>query len=193
MSLAQSGMYPDGAQYRKINDLGDNMRQLNWLAAALATVLLASGCAAKAPAVDTAAEAQAVRDRSAEWLGLAQAKDAAGIASGIYTSDAVTMFDGQIRHGAAEIQAGMEAEAAAMPNSTISWTTSDVRVSASGDMAYETGSWTFDPDGDGEALSMSGEFITVWTKVDGSWRAAADAGTSPQAEEPAAPQAETAA
>jgi uncharacterized protein (TIGR02246 family) len=169
------------------------MRQLNWLAAALAAAVMAAGCAAKAPAVDTAAEAQAVRDRSAEWLKLAQAKDAAGIASGIYTTDAVTMFDGQIRKGAAEIQAGMEAETAAMPNATISWTTSDVRVSASGDMAYETGSWTFDPDGDGEALSMSGEFITVWTKVDGTWRAAADAGTSPQAEEPAAPQAETAA
>ncbi|HEY7740860.1 MAG TPA: nuclear transport factor 2 family protein [Steroidobacteraceae bacterium] len=169
------------------------MRQMNLLSAVLATALLASGCAAKAPAVDTAAEAQAVRDRSAEWLKLAQAKDAAGIASGIYTADAVTLFDGSIRHGAAEIQAGMEAETAAMPNATISWSTSDVRVSSSGDMAYETGSWTFDPDGDGEQPADSGEFVTVWVKVDGAWRAAADAGTSPKAEEPAAPEAETAA
>lgn len=163
------------------------MRQLNWLAAALASALVAAGCAAKAPAVDVAAEAQAVRDRSAEWLKLAQAKDAAGIASGIYTADAVTMFDGSIRHGAAEIQAGMEAETTAMPNATISWNTSDVRVSSSGDMAYETGSWTFDPDGDGEQPADSGEFVTVWVKVDGVWRAAADAGTSPQADEAAAP------
>ncbi|HXV40875.1 MAG TPA: nuclear transport factor 2 family protein, partial [Steroidobacteraceae bacterium] len=137
--------------------------------------------------------AQAVRDRSAEWLVLAQAKDAAGIATGIYVQDAVTLFDGTIRHGAAEIQAGMEAETAAMPNSTIDWTTRDVRVASSGDMAYETGSWTFDPDGDGEQPSTSGEFVTVWVKVDGAWRAAADAGTSPKAEEPAAPEAETAA
>lgn len=169
------------------------MRQVTWLSAALATALVASGCAAKAPAVDTAAEAQAVRDRSAEWLVLAQAKDAASIASEIYVQDAVTLFDGTIRHGAAEIQAGMEAETAAMPNATISWTTRDVRVAASGDMAYETGSWTFDPDGDGEQPSASGEFVTVWVKVDGAWRAAADAGTSPKAEEPAAPEAETAA
>lgn len=169
------------------------MRQVKWLLAALATALVASGCAAKAPAVDTAAEAQAVRDRSAEWLRFAQAKDAAGIASGMYTADAVTMFDGQIRKGAAEIQAGMEAEMAAMPNSTINWTTSDVRVASSGDMAYETGSWTFDPDGDGEQPADSGEFVTVWVKVDGVWRAAADAGTSPKAEEPAAPEVETAA
>lgn len=169
------------------------MRQLNWLAAALAATVLASGCGAKAPAVDVAAEAQAVRDRSAEWLTLAQAKDAAGIASGVYTQDAVTMFDGSIRHGAAEIQAGMEKENTGMPDSTIAWTTSDVRVSSSGDMAYETGSWTFDPDGDGEQPAMSGEFVTVWVKADGVWRAAADAGTSPKAEEAPAPEAETAA
>lgn len=169
------------------------MRQVTWFAAALATALVASGCAAKAPPVDVAAEAQAVRDRSAEWLKLAQAKDAAGIAGGIYTADAITLFDGSIRHGAAEIQAGMEAETAAMPNATISWTTSDVRVSSSGDMAYETGSWTFDPDGDGEQPSTTGEFVTVWVKADGAWRAAADAGTSPKAEETPAPEAETAA
>lgn len=161
------------------------MRQVTWFAAVLATALVAAGCAANAPAVDTAAEAQAVRDRSAEWLKLAQARDAAGIASGIYTADAITLFDGEIRHGAAEIQAGMEAEIAAMPNSTINWTTTDVRVAASGDIAYETGAWTFDPDGDGEQPAMSGEFVTVWVKSDGTWRAAADAGTSPKADEAA--------
>jgi uncharacterized protein (TIGR02246 family) len=161
------------------------MRQVTWFAAVLATALVAAGCAAKAPAVDAAAEAQAVRDRSAEWLKLAQARDAAGIASGIYTADAITLFDGEIRHGAAEIQAGMEAEIAAMPNSTINWTTTDVRVAASGDIAYETGAWTFDPDGDGEQPAMSGEFVTVWVKSDGTWRAAADAGTSPKADEAA--------
>lgn len=169
------------------------MRQVTWLTVALAAALLASGCAAKAPAVDTAAEAQAVRDRSAEWLKLAQAKNAAGIAGGIYAQDAITLFDGTIRHGAAEIQAGMENETAAMPNSTITWTTGDVRVSSSGDMAYETGTWTFDPDGDGEQPPASGEFVTVWVKADGVWRAAADAGTSPKAEETPAPEAETAA
>jgi uncharacterized protein (TIGR02246 family) len=169
------------------------MRKVHWVAAAAAAAFLASACGAKPPAVDTAAEAQAVRDRSAEWLKLAQAKDAAAIADGVYTSDAVTLFDGTIRHGAAEIKSGMEAETAAMPNATISWTTTDVRVSASGDMAYETGTWTFDPDGDGETAADSGEFVTVWVKVDGTWRAAADAGTSPKAEEAAAPEADTAA
>lgn len=169
------------------------MRQLSWIGGALAVALFASGCAPRAPAVDLAAEEQAVRDRSAEWMKLAQAKDAAGIANGVYTADAITLFDGQIRHGTAEIQASMEAEMAATPNSTLTWTTGNVRVSASGDMAYETGSWTFDPDGDGEQPAMSGEFVTVWVKSDGTWRAAADAGTSPKADEPAEPAAGTTA
>lgn len=169
------------------------MRLVNWLAAALAAALMASACAGRAPAVDVAAEAQAVRDRSAAWLQLAQAKDIAGIVDGIYTPDAVTLFDGQIRKGAAEIRAGMEKEFAEYPASTLSWTTSGVQVASGGDMAWETGAWTFDPDGDGETPAMHGEYVTVWTKVDGAWRAAADAGTSLKAEEPAEPAANTTA
>jgi uncharacterized protein (TIGR02246 family) len=151
---------------------------------------LAAGCAKpapEAPAVDLAAEAQAVRDRSAAWMQLAQAKDAAGIVNGVYTADAVTLFDGNIRKGTAELQAGMEAEFTAMPGATISWTTSSVNVAASGDLAYELGSFSFDPDGAGEAAAQEGEFVTVWTKADGTWRAAADSGTARKAAEAAAP------
>ncbi|MGQ0429352.1 MAG: nuclear transport factor 2 family protein, partial [Gammaproteobacteria bacterium] len=146
------------------------MRHTTWLAGALAAALLVSGCAAKAPAADLAAEAQAVRDRSAEWLKLAQAKDSAGIASGIFTSDATTLYDGEIYHGSAEIQASLEADNAEAPDAAISWTTSDVNVAASGDLAYECGNFTFDQDGDGEAAATTGEYVTVWTKSDGIWR-----------------------
>jgi uncharacterized protein (TIGR02246 family) len=153
--------------------------------AALGALVLVSACA-QAPKVDAAAEAQAIRDRSAEWLSLAQARDATAIANGVYTADAATLFDGVIRKGTADIQAGMTAEFAGAPDSTITWTTDDVKVAASGDLAYERGSFTFDPDGAGEAAPRTGEFVTIWTKVDGSWRAVVDAGTARKAEEPAA-------
>src|SRR3970040_2072790 len=65
--------------------------------------------APEAPAVDVGAEAQAIRDRSAAWMQLAQAKDAAGIVNGMYTADGVALFDGDIRKGTAELQAGREA------------------------------------------------------------------------------------
>jgi uncharacterized protein (TIGR02246 family) len=155
------------------------------LAAAVCSAL-AAGCAQKAPeapAIDLAAEAQAIRDRSAAWLQLAVAKDAAGIANGFYTTDAVTLYDGDVRKGSAAIQAGIEAETAETPNASITWSTNDVKVAASGDLAYELGTFMFDPDGPGSAPTATGEFVTVWTKADGSWRAVVDAGTRIKAPE----------
>ncbi len=162
------------------------MRGRTLILVAAACAALAAGCAKpapEAPAIDLAAEAQAVRDRSAAWLQLAQAKDTAGIVNGSYTSNAVTMFDGNIRKGSAEIQAGMDAENAEAPNSSITWSTTDVQVAQSGELAYELGTFTFDPDGAEPKPAVSGEFVTVWTKVDGNWRAAVDAGTARKAAE----------
>ncbi|MGB5132975.1 MAG: nuclear transport factor 2 family protein [Steroidobacteraceae bacterium] len=162
------------------------MRGRQLMLAAAACSALAAGCAQKAPeapAVDLAAEAQAVRDRSAAWLQLAQAKDAAGIANGVFASDLVTMYDGKILKGPAALQADIEAGNAATPNSTISWTTNEIKVAASADLAYELGAFTFDPDGAEAKPATTGEFVTVWSKVDGTWRAVVDAGTMIKAPE----------
>lgn len=165
------------------------MRPMYCLGLLLAAGVLAACVkpAAEGSTVDLAAEAQAIRERSAEWLKLAQAKDAAGIANDIYVADATTLFDGNIRKGRAEIQAGLDAEAASMPDATISWTTTDVKVAASGDMAYERGRFAFDPDGAGATPEVNGEFVTVWSRVDGKWHAVVDAGTAAKTE--AAPAA----
>lgn len=150
---------------------------------AAALMALAAGCAKSGgPVVDLAAEEQAIRDRSAEWLKLAVAEDVAGIVGGVYLPDAETLFDGEARNGTAEIQAGMEKEMAAHPDSTISWTTTAVHVDPAGTMAWESGTWTFDADGAGEGAAVSGGFVTVWSKVDGTWRVAADTGSSPRPE-----------
>lgn len=165
------------------------MRGRTLILIAAACGALAAGCAKpapEAPAVDLAAEAQAVRDRSAAWMQMAQAKDVAGIVDGIFTADAVTLSDGNIRKGAADIRAGMDTDMAKSPNASISWTTSDVQVAKSGELAYELGSFMFDSDGAGEAVAVDGEYVTVWTKADGTWRAAVDSGTARKAAEAAA-------
>ncbi|MGH8251277.1 MAG: YybH family protein [Steroidobacteraceae bacterium] len=167
------------------------MRGFSWASLLLAAGLLAA-CARPASdsTSDLAADEQSIRDRSAEWLKLAQAKDAAGIANNIYAADAATLFDGNIRKGRAEIQSGLEIEVAEMPDATISWTTTDVKVSGSGDLAYERGRFAFDPDGAGAAPEVNGEFVTVWSKVDGKWHAVVDAGTAAKTEAaPATPPA----
>ena len=156
------------------------------IVAALAASLLLAGCAkpqeeAKeepaAPAIDLAAEEQAIRTRSAEWMNYANAKDAATIANDVYAADAITVFDGTVRRGTAEILAGAQQDYAARPTGVVSWTSDQVRVASSGDLAVEIGSVTVDPDGDGKAPATRGAFVTVWAKTDGKWRAIADAGT----------------
>lgn len=171
--------------------LGESMRGRSGTLAAFAVLALAAGCAPKdeAPAVDLAAEEKAVWDRSAEWQKLAQAKDTAAIIDTVYLPDAITIFDGNLRKGSAEIKAGLDEEMAQMPDATLTWSTTSIRLASSGDMAWEAGAFTFDPDGAGDTASVSGNFVTVWTKVDGVWRVAADSGSSTK---PAGAPADTA-
>lgn len=168
--------------------------RIHLIAAALASGIVLAGCAAKkdeapaAPAIDAAAEEQAIRARSAEWLAAAQAKDTAATMT-VFAADAITLFDGQIRRGTAEIQAGLEQEKAEAPDAQVTWTTDSVTIAASGDLAWETGQVASDPDGAGEKPARSGAFSTVWRKIDGQWRVIADAGTmvepAPEAAAPA--------
>jgi ketosteroid isomerase-like protein len=79
-----------------------------------------------------------------------------------------------LRVGPAAIQANAEAEAAAMPNAVIGWIVDVVVVAASGDMAYETGTWTMSNEG----TQDTGKYITVWRKLGGQWKAISDMGVS---------------
>ncbi|MFZ2509148.1 MAG: DUF4440 domain-containing protein [Steroidobacteraceae bacterium] len=158
------------------------MRGRHSMLAAVAIATLASACAQKvpvAPAVDLAAEAQAVRDRSVTWLQMAQTKDIPGLVNDIYTADAVSMFDGDIRKGSVAIRASEESRLAA-PEQTFSWSTTNVQVAKSGDLAYELGDFWFDTDGAGEQQVISGEYVVVWTKADGTWRVAVESSTATQ-------------
>ena len=153
----------------------------------LAAVAVLAACAAPAPPpaepmVDVAAEEQAIRDASAAWLAAAQARDAATIDSYL-VADVRTIFDGEVLDGLSAVQMNRDEEWAEFPDSTMMWTTNDVGVAASGDLGYEQGTWVYDPDGDGEMAPETGEYLTVWKKIDGQWKAIYDAGTTIKAEE----------
>jgi len=154
----------------------------------LVAALFATGCAKKeepkaeaaaepaVPAIDLAAEEQAIRNRSGEWMNYSNSKDAASIATKIFAADATLIADGKAHKGTAAIQGALEAEMKAAPAGVVSWTSDNVRVAGSGDLALETGSFTFDPDGEGKKDAIQGSFATSWAKADGEWRAIADAG-----------------
>jgi len=158
------------------------------LAITLATALLATACAKKeepkaeapaepaAPVVDLAAEEQAIRNRSGEWMNYANSKDAASMATKMYASDGMLISEDKAYKGAAAIQAKYEADIKKMPNAVISWTSDQVRVSSDGDMAVEYGSFSMDPDGEGRKPAVQGSFATTWSKVAGEWRVLSDAG-----------------
>ena len=158
------------------------------LAITLAAALFATGCAKKeeakvdeaaapaAPVVDLAAEEQAIRNRSGEWMNYANARDAASIANKIFAADGMLIADEKAHKGTAAIQAALEAEMKENPKSLVSWTSDQVRVSSGGDFAMENGSFNFDPDGDGKKSAIQGSFATTWAKTDGEWRVLSDAG-----------------
>lgn len=156
-----------------------------WLSAAVVVALAA--CAQPAdqtqePAVDLAAEAQAVEAVSMQWLDAAKAHDV-DAATALIAQDAVFFDQGEGSvEGLPAIRTDMETNFAEYPEATIDWSTSSVQVASSGDMAWERGSWTFDPDGAGEAAEMTGEYVTVYKKVDGAWKVASDIGVTHEAE-----------
>ena len=146
------------------------------LAALVAGAFAACTPADSGPTVDVAADGQAIRDLSMQWMEAVRAQDAEAI-SALFTSDGTTIFDGEMVMGPAAIQADEQESFNENPDAEVSWSTNAVNVAASGDMAYERGAWTADLDGAGEMEPVHGEYVTVWVKVDGAWKVAVDAGT----------------
>lgn len=173
------------------------------IATTLASALLLGGCAkpqeeqtaeaeapgAETPAVDLAAEEEAIRNRSAEWMNYANAKDSATIVNSIYSPDAIAAFEGEILRGTEELQAGIEKDFKDMPDAVLSWNTTSVKLAASGDMAVEKGDFYMDPDGDGRKPATTGNYVTVWEKIDGEWRATTDVAAEGSAEAAGAEEA----
>ncbi len=136
-------------------------------------VLAISGCA---PQVDVEADKAAIRDLAdVQWLNAEQAKDVDSVLS-VFADDA-SLFPPN-----APIVTGKEAIRARVsewhsgPRVAISWQTTKVEVSRSGDLAYSHGTYeetVNDPEGN--PVTDKGKWVTVWEKQpDGTWKVVAD-------------------
>ncbi len=146
------------------------------LPVALAGLAMLVACAQPPapPAVDLAAEEQAIRDASMAWMAAVEARDFAAAAA-FFAPDGTTFPENQDPvMGPAAIQANAEAQWAETPNASVSWSTDMVVLATSGDLAYEVGTWTFANEG----MEDTGKYLTVWRKVEGAWKAAADMSVS---------------
>ena len=152
--------------------------------------LLAVGCAAEsapAPTVDVAADEQAIRDISMQWLELDRAKNAAGITA-LMADDGTWFREGRDPLvGAAAQQAYMTQDWAENPTGQVTWATDRVEVATSGDMAVEYGTWSITsagPDGTG---TDGGKYTTVFRKVNGQWKVSSDMSLSTKPDAAPAP------
>ncbi len=142
----------------------------------IAVVLAVAACAQPPaqPAVDLAAEEQAIRDASMAWLAAVQAKDFATAAANFAQDGMAFPEHKDPLTGPAAIQANSEADWAQTPNASISWSVDRVMVSASGDLAVELGTFTLSNEGEVD----TGKYVTAWRKIEGAWKVAADIGVS---------------
>jgi uncharacterized protein (TIGR02246 family) len=133
------------------------------LAFVIATSFVFVGCA---PSADITAEEEAVRATSAHWLQLSTERDAAGVASLFAQDGALVWEDRPPTFGPAAIEDFMRRQFAEAPMAEGGFGPDRVDVSASGDLAVEQGTSQI-PNGEGR-------YITVYRKIEGDWKVAAD-------------------
>ena len=148
------------------------------LIVAIAAVL--TGCMPEraTQAVDTAADEQAIRAISAQWFELAKQKDAASIAN-LFADDGRLVWPGQDPiEGRDAVWDFMANNFSASPMQSLDWSTDRVVVAASGDLAVVYGTYSDENlglDGTGEDR---GSYVTVYRKIDTTWRIATDVSAS---------------
>ncbi len=136
-------------------------------------VLAVSGCA---PQVDVEADKAAIRDLSdVQWLNAEQAKDVDTVLS--FFADDASSFppNASIVTGIEAIRARLSEEYSG-PRFAISWQTTKVEVSRSGDLAYSHGTHEVTVnDPEGNPVTDKGKWVTVWEKQpDGTWKVVVD-------------------
>lgn len=141
---------------------------------ALTSVVVISGCAAQtSPAVDLALEEQAISEADQRLLAAAQAGDAAAFAA-IFAPDGEMLFPNRPRAiGQEAIQAAAAGDFA-VPGFRVTWQQSNVMIAQSGDLAVSTGNYQLTLTPPSGRIDDRGKYMTVWRKVDGEWRVAAD-------------------
>jgi uncharacterized protein (TIGR02246 family) len=141
--------------------------------------LLAGGLIASTTAVRVhmSADEQEIRELGRKWLAAVRAKDAVASA-GFYASDgAMFNADAPLARGSAAVTAAWQ-RLLGMRNVNLTFASTQLTVSNSGDMAYDIGTYELSFDDDKGMVKDVGKYVTVWRKVGGQWKVAADIANS---------------
>lgn len=130
------------------------------------------------PKADTKTEEKAIRDLSKNWLELTKKHDFASAAA-LFADDGVAYGMNHDPYvGPDAIKKHFTEQDQKSPKADVNWSTERVDVSASGDMAVEYGKYNVKGLGPNGSDTDEGKYLTVYRKVNGAWKVAADIGTS---------------
>ena len=133
--------------------------------------------AACAPAtVNQATDAQTIRSLGNDWQRAIAARDVERIVA-LHAPDAISMSsNAPVASGSSAIRAAYTG-LVNLPGVSLAWVPSRIDV-VSPTVANETGTYTMAFDGTHGRVNDSGNYATVWHKIDGRWRVATDATVS---------------
>jgi len=160
----------------------------------IALILIASACGQPAPKDTRAADANTIRDLDAQWSKTAATRDVDATVA--YYADEASLLppNAPLATDKQSIRA-VWADLLA-PDTSLSWQSSNVDVSKSGDLAYSMGIYQATAkDAHGNPITDHGKFLEVWKKqADGKWKVVADVYNSnlplqPPSPAPAKPKA----
>ena len=141
-----------------------------------ALVALAAACATTTR-VDRASEEQRIRELDRQARQAAQSKDAAAFAN-LYAVDAVHMPANAPPVRGRDAIRNAWTEMFRIPGVSLDIAPTRVEVAESGDLAYVLGTYRLSGDMPGGRLDDRGNYVVVWKKIDGQWKAVADIGAS---------------
>jgi len=133
--------------------------------------------------VDLNAEEQAIRAISMKWLEFEKNNDEASSAA-LFADDGIS-YSANVEPavGPVAIEESFVKSSEKNPGLVMDWTTDRVEVAASGDLAVEYGSYKMSLPGPEGLKDDYGKYVTVYRKINGTWKVAADIGTSTKPKE----------
>ena len=145
------------------------------LSAVLVLVTGASACATAGigSAMNAQADEQAIREADRQWVAAVAARDLDRTV-GVDAPNALFMAPNAPQAaGTAAIRSAW-AGLFQLPNLSLSFAPTSIRVSRDGTMAYDVGTYSFGFDGPQGRVNDRGKYLVVWEKVNGQWKVAAD-------------------
>jgi uncharacterized protein (TIGR02246 family) len=134
--------------------------------------------------VDLKIEEQTIRSTSMKWLKLQNNHDVAGVAA-LFADDGVAYdMNQEPSVGPVAIQKSLTQTQKENPKEVVNWTTDRVEIASSGELAVEYGSYNVTGSGLNGTGTDHGKYVTVYRKVNGTWKVVADIDNSTKPKEP---------